>query len=700
MALLNRIATIYPSMRQLGLRPLAHLAVYRLGLISGQYRRRSPGRLPFKPGEIPPFPLQTSQPGPLSIPDPGRLRQVLGVEEVERAIALADEVVDGRVRLFGAAPRPLRLAPPPPLEHWTAYRNTISSPAGEEDIKFTWEPGRLGWLYPLARAYVLTASERYPEAFWKYIELFLRENPPNMGPHWASGQEVAIRLLGMLFSVQVFRKSASSTPERLALLSWALQAHAERLPLTLRYARAQNNNHLILEALGMLAAGWALPDHPQAKAWSAAGWRYFNEALQCQIMEDGTYIQYSTTYHRVMLQAALWAQVFLRQQGNKLPERTLSRLKAASAWLLGQLDPISGDVPNYGANDGAYLFPLAGGGWRDFRPVAQAAGQAFSGAAPLPAGPWDEMSLWFGLSDAAGDSAPARPINTYPAGSMMSTPTPGRLDDASSRSWASLRAVHYLYRPSHADQLHVELWWRGQNIARDAGTYLYNGAPPWDNSLAGTAVHNTVMVDHQDQMRRAGRFLWLDWAQGRYLSPLAVASVSRPEVDAEHDGYLKLGIKHIRALACRREGQWLVHDSLVLQPGGRQASLFMPLAGLKRILGQIQQAGNQDVIHHFQLHWLLPDWDWTLDGNRLVLQTEGCSLEIEIGVVLSKPDAGRRLALSLVRAGMLISGKGPASELQGWFAPTYGEKEPALSLIASLDAALPVDITTTFKLIQ
>ena len=93
---------------------------------------------------------------------------------------------------------------------------------------------------------------------------------------------------------------------------------------------------------------------------------------------------------------------------------------------------------------------------------------------------------------------------------------PPRLDifgSGDENSWALIRAGRYTRRPFQADQLHVDLWWQGINLARDAGTYLYNGSPPWNNGFAGTAVHNTVTVDNHDQMRRAGRFLWLDWAQ-------------------------------------------------------------------------------------------------------------------------------------------------------------------------------------------
>ena len=51
-------------------------------------------------------------------------------------------------------------------------------------------------------------------------------------------------------------------------------------------------------------------------------------------------------------------------------------------------------------------------------------------------------------------------------------------------SAAFIRCTDFRERPSHADQLHVDLWMRGQNIACDAGTFLYNGQGLWQNGLA------------------------------------------------------------------------------------------------------------------------------------------------------------------------------------------------------------------------
>ena len=129
-------------------------------------------------------------------------------------------------------------------------------------------------------------------------------------------------------------------------------------------------------------------------------------------------------------------------------------------------------------------------------PVLNAVARAFLDY-DLPRGPWDELALWFGI----------------PLENRKYIQLPRYLGDQlyGKDSWAYLRTAQFTSRPSHADQLHVDLWWRGLNIAQDAGTYLYNADPPWDNRLTAAQLHNTVTVNGRDQFTRAGRFLYLDW---------------------------------------------------------------------------------------------------------------------------------------------------------------------------------------------
>ena len=100
----------------------------------------------------------------------------------------------------------------------------------------------------------------------------------------------------------------------------------------------------------------------------------------------------------------------------------------------------------------------------------------------------------------------------------------------------------------------MDLWWRGVNVACDAGTYLYSGTGIWRNGLARTSVHNTVTVDHQDQMKKVSRFTWTNWAKGIVLRH------EGKTWQGEHDGYKRLPdpINHKRTVLLLDEDRWLV----------------------------------------------------------------------------------------------------------------------------------------------
>jgi len=615
-------------------------------------------------------------------------------ERASEVIQEADEIAGGQGRIFGILSR-LPAGDPAispagehnPLDHWTTFEGKDHPLVAGQDIRLIWEAGRLGWIYPLARAYRLTGDDRYPQAFWQNIEAFLAANPPNRGPHWSSGQEVAVRLVGLAFGGQVFARSAAATPERRAWLAAAIADHARRIPPTLIYARAQNNNHLVTEALGLYTAGVLLPDEQDASGWRKLGWRWLNHAFQKQIRPDGTYVQHSTNYHRLVLQAALWAWALSQQAGDEWPIQSLDRLRLATHWLYAQLDPASGRVPNLGANDSAYLFPLAAGGLHDYRPVLQACGRAFLGVDLFPPGVWDEMSLWFGLeptgSSLDGKTETAMPSGAAPTAAAATAAAQSRLDCPTSQSWASLRAVHYHERPSHSDPLHVELWWRGQNLALDAGTYSYNADPPWDNALVVTRVHNTIQIDGQDPMLRAGKFLWLDWAQARFLGRSSDPERDEESLSAEHSGYARLGVIHERTLSRQGLHGWQVIDRL--KP--------------------VESPGTSSVLqgqsHRAELVWLLPDWPWDLDSTCLRLESPygWVQIDVEAGCG-STPGEGEPLHLTcqLIRAGEILAGGGLPDYIRGWYSPTYGQKQPALTWCAVVQSPLPFWISTLWLL--
>lgn len=666
---LSRLATALKAARQLGLTQVGLNALYRLGLVTGHYRRLDHQRQTTNRG------LTSRVCRPLfGLPTLEELLATLGPAGLSTLLAEADEIVGGQYRQFGGKPVEINLCPPGPLAHWTDYETGHTPIPNSQfpiaDIKLTWEPARFGWAFTLGRAYHLSGDEKYAAAFWRYFETFQTANPPGLGPNWISGQEVGLRLMAFTWAGQVFAPAAESSPERLAALAVATATHAARIPPTLVYARSQNNNHLLTEAAALYTAGLALPEHPESANWQKTGQKWLTWCFEKQIDAYGEYVQHSTNYHRLMLQTALWVSALDSNVSRRLKienqeifdSKTKENLALATHWLLSLLDFESGLVPNLGANDGAYLFPLTALPFADYRPVAQAALRAFLGYS-LPPGPWDEMALWFGLPRLESQLE----IPRYPGGDHL----------YAKNSWGYLRAVRYKSRPSHADQLHFDLWWRGLNIAQDAGTYFYNAAPPWDNQLTSTFIHNTVSVDGLEQMTRVSRFLYLDWADATSKRHFETDSDYLQRNSARTYAYAKLSVRHDRTVTVYPDERWRVEDELL------NASL----------------PGQAPRAHLYRLHWLLPDWEWEAESKEQGIEIR---LKSPFGWVKLEIAADQPVKqVSLVRAGELLQTSevlktSEVSAVRGWVSPTYAAKIPALSLAVEVQSTQSVQFTSQF----
>ncbi len=632
---------------QFGLRPLAWYGLYKFGLLTGHYKR-----LDRRP-QTADRPLSTVH-RLFSLPTPDQLSQTLGEEGKAALLKEADEIVSGQIRVFGELAS-LDFTHQKPLLHWTEYEKNVERltlNVSYNDIKYIWEPARFGWAFTLGRAYHLTQDEKYAQAFFNYFEAFTQSNPANLGAHWMNGQEVAIRLMSLVWCAHVFSQMPQSTNSQSTdrqftnyqLLITSLHHHAARLPATLPYARSQNNNHLVTEAAALYTAGLFL-DNPN---WRNLGWKWLNWAFQNQIGGYGEYIQHSTNYHRLMLQTALWINLIKREA---FPTKTAQALGRSAHWLFSLLDNESGLTPNLGANDGALIFPLSFSSFEDYRPTVQAAARAFLRTS-LPSGAWDELSLWFGLkpADRVADS------RAYLTDNLRGK-----------NSWAYLRASHFKSRLAHIDQLHLDLWWRGLNITQDAGTFLYNAPPPWDNPLVTTRVHNTVTVDGRDQMTRAGRFLVLDWASAHSKNLIETDENILGRIRAHHRGYGS--VKHERTVTVYRDERWLVEDKLT-SPRRRP--------------------------HTYRIHWLLPDWEYQLEETEPAVRLRLKSPHGWVALSIQSTFNVQRSTLSLSRAAELLHGQRDVLPYEGWVSRHYGKKSPALSLVFEVISEFHVTINSEF----
>ncbi len=645
---MNQLRKLYLLLKEIGVADLVSYSLYQAQLRNGPTRQLTP------PGGMPSF-AQFSEP---IAPEYCWRTNWEHLSENLRSPLMKEEALllkDGIYRPFYAAPQPLLFTTSSQSStHWIDVNEEIY-----DDIKMEWEPARFNWSLPLAGAYNTSADESIVEYFWLKFAEFDQSNPVNTGPNWVSAQEVGIRAIMWMLAASAFHASARSTPQRVEMLTAAVRRHVERILPTLDYARSQHNNHILSESMCLMLAGDFLSDlDPRAREWCRQGEKDFNRALLRQVNTDGTYAQHSANYHRLMLQLALLYHARMRKQGRQLPQTVQQKLAAATRWMIAQLDPTSGRLPNLGHNDGTLLLPFGSVEYRDYRPTAQAAAIAFLGQPCLATGVWDELARWLEMETGQLPLSPER----------ISSPAVHKVGIGD--TWGSLRGVRFRNRPAHADQLHADLWWRGINIARDAGTYSYNLPPPWQNALDRTGVHNTIIINDHDQMERMSRFLWLDHAQARWMQ-----NASENITTASHNGYQRLGVTHQRTLQYKENSGFVIQDLL------------------------IQRNRNGKALDYC-LHWLLPDWPWQLHGETLVLSGPQFTITITVSARVIGSDKPLSPGdVSVIHAGETLSGTRKDAIL-GWESDTYGEKHPAISFSLLYNSPEAIALTTRWEFID
>jgi hypothetical protein len=520
-------------------------------------------------------------------------------------------------------------------KHWSEI-----SDDGNVDIKFIWEASRFSMVYTLVRAYAFTQHEKFAEAFWELIEFWAESNPPNMGPNWMDGQEAALRLMAWTFGYYQFFNSPSARPQRIAQFTVMVAAHAERICKNIDYAMSTHSNHTISEAFGLWLVGLLFPELKDAERYHRLGRKLLEQEATSQIFPDGSYSMYSLNYHRFILHIyfCMIRLGELNQSPREASRLIYERVSASIKFLSQLIDPETGQMPVYGSNDGALVLPLNNCDFTDYRPLLQLGAYLTKREFLFGPGPWDEDIVWFYGIDSP--SLQGRGVGVrvkqsfFPHGGLYLLRSENSKAIIRCTDWAPARS-----RPSHADQLHVDLWLRGKNIACDAGTYLYSGeGRRWRNGLAHTSVHNTVTVDHQDQMKLLTRFTWTNWAKGRVIQHNETAW------QGEHAGYKQLAdpVNHKRTVLALSEDRWLVVDSL----HGKQS-------------------------HHYALHWLLNGFPYEEQENSILLSLDSLKYKVRVGLMEGKS------TFSVVR--------GDENSIRGWRSCYYGEKEPAISAILETD---------------
>ncbi len=384
-------------------------------------------------------------------------------------------------------------------KHWSEVAD-LSKEAG--DIKYVWEKSRFSWAYKFLRFDIKT-GEDHAEFVLSEIESFIDANPINQGPNYKCSQEISLRLLNWTYVLFYYRDSRSLNPELFQKIINSIYWQLHHVYNNIDFSRISvRNNHAITETLMLFLSGILYPFIPETKHWSKKGKQWFEEEVAYQVYDDGSFLQFSHNYHRVVIQLLTWGIKLAELNDIQLSKVVYKRAKASVLFLFNHQDETTGWLPNYGMNDGALFFPLGNSHYRNYSPQLQ--GLAHVLGFELYSKVYDDTH-WFSLENTRKQQVNYSKLLRYEDGGFY-----GFKDQ---ESLTTVRCGTYRDRPAQADALHLDIWYKGENILFDPGTFKYNTEEEYLKFYHGTNGHNTLTIGEHSQMLKGGRFIWYYWTK-------------------------------------------------------------------------------------------------------------------------------------------------------------------------------------------
>jgi uncharacterized heparinase superfamily protein len=365
------------------------------------------------------------------------------------------------------------------------------------------EEWRIDWVkfyygLDLAHAYRTTGDERYREAWERLVASFLDQVPPGADP----SEVTARRIVNWIYAWQRFGtvRGERALEERIA-------AEARHVRETLTPER----NHRTLELYALAIVGFAFEDSELLAPAIAE----LDRNLAEDFLPDGVHRECSTHYHMIALRSFGGLRENARRHGVALPDGFDERLQRATAFAVhcrrpdGTIPALSdADTGDYGA-----LLELLG---------AEPGGERF---ASFPDGGYfTQRSGW----------EPDARFLIFDC---------GPLGDGGH---------------GHYDLLSIEACAGRRPLIVDPGrfTYAEGDLRRW---FKGTAAHNTVCVDGQDQTPYARKAPSGPVAEPRFLGRRTRPGLDELVGEAHSPAYEAV---HRRRVAFVDDRHWVIEDSL------------------------------------------------------------------------------------------------------------------------------------------
>lgn len=448
-------------------------------------------------------------------------------------------------------------------KHWSEVED-FSKESG--DIKYIWEKARFSFLYDIIR-YDYHFEKDQSVFVFQEIEDFIEKNPINQGPNYKCSQEVSLRIMNWTFALYYYKDSSKLTEALFQKIMHNIYWQIHHVYHNIHFSRITvRNNHAITETLMLYLSEKLFPFFPNVKKWSKKGKAWFEKEIKYQIYDDGTFLQFSMNYHRVVIQLLTWGIQLAKLNNDTFDKVVYRRAQKSLDFLDACSDSVSGKLPNYGANDGALFFKLTSDDYRVYRSQLDDLRAVLNGYNYFKS----ESFSWYGIQPTQKSPKEVAELSIFENSGYYI------LKDGTTKTF--IRCGKYKDRPYQSDNLHIDVWVNGINYLRDTGSYKYNTKLNYVKYFNGTEGHNTVSVDKADQMQKGGRFIWYYWINK------ATAILKKEKNKYKFEGKIK---------AFKQLGNNILHTRRVIK---------LQAKNTWQVTDHIQNKGNKKIYQYWHLN--------------------------------------------------------------------------------------------------
>lgn len=528
------------------------------------------------------------------------------------------------------------------------------------DCKWVWEPNRHHQFVVLARAYRVSAQERYAEALLEQFGSWCDQCPYGRGMNWRSPLELGVRLINWVWAFALIDDASVVQASHRRRLWQFVDRHLWEI--SRNYSRHSSaNNHLVGEAAGVFVASGYFKGFGAALRLMSQSRSILEREIQRQTYPDGGTREQATGYHLFTLELFLLAGLAARNGGQPFSDSYWVRLEKMFEFVAGLLEG-SRTLPAFGDGDDAYVLDL--GSKRDPRALLSVGAELFDrDDFRIMSDQSMETAFWllgaqernrFHRSRQSGAERTLASRAFHDSGYfvLQRGPRSGRgalsaVFDCGDLGFLSL-AAH-----GHADALSFVLRIDGEDFLVDPGTYDYFSYPTWRSYFRSTRAHNTIVVDGVDQSEMLGPFLW-----GRRARCELVCWNPQDgggSVCGEHDGYggLPDPVVHRR--------------TVTLEPDEETLTVCDELLANKR--------------HRIEQYWHF---------------APSCTLDTQQDNTIDISSGERRVRMELDASLHVSVQRGVDHPIGGWFSSGYHRKMPSNSVRATCEMVGSTSFTTKF----